>query len=183
MKFKPTRRTLLRLQSLAFVLALCVAAGLAAWASTVWHHAADWTWSQQNSLTPASRQVLARLNKPVVITAFANPRSKLGAYERRLLARYQRADARIQVRFANPDTALAEVRKLGIDTPGELHLSYGTQGENLKDVSESGITNALLRLAKGATETIVFISGHGEADPQGKRNYDMNRFAAALAQQ
>ncbi|MGH8128923.1 MAG: DUF4350 domain-containing protein, partial [Gammaproteobacteria bacterium] len=49
--------------------------------------------------------------------------------------------------------------------------------------SESGITNALLRLAKGATETIVFISGHGEADPQGKRNYDMNRFAAALAQQ
>lgn len=183
MKLRPARRTILRLQSLAFVLALCVAAGLAAWASTVWHHAADWTWSQQNSLTPASRQVLARLSKPVTITAFVDPGSKIGTYERHLLARYQRADAHIRVRFSNPDTAIVAVRRLGIETPGELHLDYGKRGENLKDISESGITNALLRLAKGATATVIFISGHGEADPQGKRNYDMSRFAAALTQQ
>jgi len=183
MKAKLTRRSMLRLQSLGLVAALCVAAGLAAWASVVWHHAADWTWSRQNSLTPASRQVLTRLDKPVTITAFARPGDKVANYERRLLSRYQRADARIRVRFANPDTALAKVRKLGIDTPGELHLSYGTRDENLKNVSESGITNALLRLARGAPATIVFITGHGESAPDGKRNFDMSRFTNVLKQQ
>lgn len=183
MRFKPARRTLLRLQSLALVASLCAAAGLAAWASVVWHDTADWTWDHQNSLTAASRNVLARLDKPVTITAFVRPGDRVAAYERRLLARYRRADSRIRIRFTNPDTALAEVRRLGIDTPGELHVSYGSHGENLRDVSESGITNALLRLAKGGAATVVFVSGHGESDPHGKRNYDMGRFAGALSQQ
>lgn len=183
MKFKPGRRVLLRLQSLGLVLALCVAAGLAAWASVTWHHTSDWTWNEQNSLTTASRRVVARLEKPVVITAFARPGGKVTAYEHQLLARYQRASSRIRVRFVNPDTALAEVRKLGIDTPGELHVRYGSHGENLTDVSESGITNALLRLSKGSAATVVFITGHGEADPNGQRNYDLGRFASALDKQ
>ncbi len=184
MHFPFSHRSMLRLQSLAFVVALCIAAGLAAWASTVWQHTADWTWNQQNSLTPASRQVLARLSKAVIITAFVRPDGgRIARYERRLLARYRRADAHIRIRFTNPDTALAEVRKLGIDTPGELHVSYGDRGENLKNVSESGITNALLRLAKGVPATVVFISGHGEANPHGQRNYDMGRFGAVLEQQ
>lgn len=181
--FHPTRRFWLRLQSAALILVLCIAAGLLAWASTVWHLTSDWTWSQSNSLTPASRKALARLDRPITLTAFVQDSGRLSDFEHHLLDRYRRADPRIRIRFVNPDTALAEIRKLGITTPGEIRVTYGDRGSNLKTISESGVTNALLRLARGHATRVVFVTGHGEADPGGKRNYDLGRLGQVLAQQ
>ncbi len=178
-----TRRFWLRLQSAALVLMLCIAAGLLAWASTVWHIDSDWTWSQSNSLTPASRKALARLDQPITLAAFVQDSGRLSSYEHHLLNRYKRADSRIRTRFVNPDTALAEIRKLGITVPGEMRVTYGNRAANLKTISESGITNALLRLARGKATQVVFVTGHGEANPDGKRNYDLGRFAKVLVQQ
>lgn len=178
-----SRRFWLRLQSLLLVLVLCVAAGLLAWASMVWRTTADWTWSGSNSLTAASKRVLGRLDHPVTLSAYIQGSGRLSAYEHHLLARYKRADSHIHIRFVNPDTALAEVRKLGITTPGEMRVEYGSRGTNLKTISESGITNALLRLARGGSTRVLFATGHGEADPNGKRNYDLGRFGDQLAQQ
>jgi len=183
MRITPRSRFALRLQSTVLVLALCALAGLAAWASTVWHTQADWTWGHRNSLTAASRRVLDKLRQPVTLTAFVPPGSNLAHRERLLLNRYRRADAHIHVRLVNPDTAPGEMRKLGITTPGELYVSYGKRGNKLDDVSESGITNALLRLARGSGTRIAFVTGHGEATPSGKRNFDLGRFGKALRKQ
>ena len=182
-RFQPSRRFWLRLQSVAIVAVLCVTAGLLAWASTVWHSTSDWTWTQSNSLTAASRKALGRLDRPITLTAFVQEHGRLSSYEHHLLERYKRADHRITLRFVNPDTALTEVRKLGITTPGEIRVSYGQRATNLKTISESGITNALLRLARDKATHVVFVDGHGEADPTGKRNFDLGRFGAVLAQQ
>jgi hypothetical protein len=179
----PTRRFWLRLQSAVLVLVLCIAAGLLAWASNVWHLTSDWTWSRSNSLTAASRKTLARLDRPITLTAFVQDSGRLSDFEHHLLDRYKRADPRIRTRFVNPDTALAEIRKLGITLPGEIHVTYGDRGSNLKTISESGITNALLRLARGHATRVVFVTGHGEATPDGKRNYDLGRFGQVLARQ
>ncbi len=128
-------------------------------------------------------ELLAKLDKPVTISAFVRPDTALARTEHELLERYHRADSRIRLRFVNPDTALEELRKLGITTVGELYVSYGKRGEKLDDVSESGISNALLRLSRGAEKQVVFITGHGEADPLGKRNYDLGNFGATLRRQ
>jgi len=181
--FHPSRRFWLRLQSAALVLVLCVVAGLLAWASTVWHGTSDWTWSQSNSLTAASRKALGRLDQPITLTAFVQGSGRLSNFEHHLLGRYKRAFPRIHTRFVNPDTALAEIRKLGITVPGEIRVAYGSRGTNIKTISESGITNAVLRLARGNATPVVFISGHGEANPDGKRNYDLGRFGKQLTQQ
>lgn len=176
-------RLAMRIQSVAVVLALLVVAGLAAWASLTWQYTADWSYGHRNSLTGASRKLLAQLSEPVTLTAFVRPGSNLAGLERRLLERYRRADPKIRLRFVNPDVALAELRSLGITTPGEIYVSYGAHGTKIDDVSESGISNALLRLARGADERVVFVDGHGEADPAGKRNYDLGNFGAALQRQ
>lgn len=180
---KPARRTILRAQSIALVLALLVVAGLVGWGTITWQSSADWTYAHRASLGSASRKLLATLDQPVTITAFARPNSHIARVERRLLKRYQRVSPAIRVHFVNPDTALAQVRKLGITTVGELYVRYGAHGMKLDNVSEAGITNAILRLARGAGQRIVFITGHGEADPGGKRNYDLGRFGAALERQ
>jgi len=179
----PTRRFWLRLQSAALVLVLCAVAGLLAWASTVWHDSADWTWSQGNSLTAASRKALGRFDQPITLTAFVQDSGRLSSFEHHLLGRYKRAFPRIHTRFVNPDTALAEIRKLAITVPGEIRVTYGNRATNLKTISESGITNALLRLARGKATPVVFTTGHGEANPGGKRNYDLGHFGKVLAQQ
>lgn len=183
MRINRTSRRLLRAQSVALIVALLVLAGLAAWASTVWTWQGDWTWGHRNSLTQASRKVLETLQEPVAITAFVVPGSNLAHQERLLLERYHRADKQIQVRFVNPDVALAEMRHLGINTPGEIYVGYGRRGEKLDDISESGITNALLRLSKGTNAQVVFVTGHGEASPKRERNFDVSRFAHLLEKQ
>lgn len=181
MKFN--RRLVLRVQSIVLVAALLVAAGLIAWASVNWQSSADWTFAQRASLGAQSHHVLATLEKPVTITAFARRESHIGQVEARLLERYQRASPNIQVHFVNPDTALSQVRKLGITIEGELYVSYGKHGMKLDDISESGVTNALLKLSRGTGKRIVFITGHGEANPMGQRNFDLGQFGAALKRQ
>ena len=176
-------RLYLRAQSVALVLVLCALAGLTAWASTVWTFQSDWTWGHRNSLTAASRRVLAKLTRPATLTAFVQPGSNLAHRERLLLERYRRADQRIRVRFVNPDTAPGEMKKLGITTTGELYVGYGRRGEKLDDISESGITNALLRLARGTSMRVAFVIGHGESAPAGKRNFDFGHFTNALKKQ
>ncbi|HEX5313715.1 MAG TPA: GldG family protein [Gammaproteobacteria bacterium] len=183
MRITRSTRWLLRAQSLAFVVLLLVLAGLAAWISNTWTFGVDLSYGRRNSLSTSSRALLAKLDQPVTITAFVRPGSQLAGLEHQLLARYRRADPQVRLRFVNPDTALAELRLLDITTVGELYVEYGGRGEKLDDVSEAGVTNALLRLARGGAERIVFVSGHGEADPQGDRNDDLGRFGAALERQ
>ncbi|MGH8426926.1 MAG: GldG family protein [Gammaproteobacteria bacterium] len=174
---------MLRTQTLGLAVLLLALAGFAAWATSTRIFTADFSYGHANSLTATSRKVLASLSEPTTITAFVQPESVLEAAERRLLERYTRADPRIRLRFVNPDTALPELRKLGITTSGELYVQYGKRGEKLDDVSETGITNALLRLSRGANERVVFVTGHGEASPEGDRNYDLGHFGAALQRQ
>jgi len=180
---KLDRRLVLRAQSVALIIALLAVAALFAWASITWQTNADWTYAHRASLGTQSLRVLATLEKPATITAFARRDSHIGQVEARLLERYQRVSPDIRVRFVNPDTALAQVRKLGITTTGELYVSYGGHGMKLDDISESGVTNALLKLSRGTGKRIVFITGHGEANPQGKRNFDFGKFGGALERQ
>lgn len=182
MRITARTRFVLRAQSIVLLALVLGLAGLAAWASITWTVGADWSYGR-NSLTPASRRVLAELAGPATITAFVTPHTDLAESEHQLLSRYAAADSRIRIRFVNPDLAPAELQKLGITTLGELYVGYGGRGEKLMDVSESGITNALLRLARGTKERVTFVTGHGEVDPEGKRNYDLGDFGRALAQQ
>lgn len=180
---KPQKRVLLRLRSLSLVGLLLLLAGLGAWAGRTWVFHADWTYTQANSLSRASRQVLAKLTRAVTITAFVRPDTPLAAAERILLARYHRADPRIRIRYLNPDTALGKMRTLGITAVGTLYLQYGKRNLTLTQVSETGITNALLRLVRTRHALIVFTSGHGEVGPDKSGNSGYGRFAATLEQQ
>ncbi|MGH8273276.1 MAG: GldG family protein [Gammaproteobacteria bacterium] len=177
------RRLALRAQSIALIAALLALAGFAAWATLAWQAQVDVSYGHRNSLGAASRKVLAALKEPVEITAFARPGTQVARIERRLLERYRRVEPGIRLRFVNPDTALGEMRKLGITTVGELYVQYGARGGKLDKISEAGISSALLRLARGSSKEIVFITGHGEASPTGKHNYDLGRFGAALKRQ
>ncbi|MCF6217479.1 MAG: GldG family protein [Gammaproteobacteria bacterium] len=169
-----------RLQNLVFIVLFLSIIALLAWLSTRYTLESDWTNNSRNTLSEASIQLLATLNKPVEIEAFVRE----GDLEREavsdLISRYQRHKADITLHFINPDTEPKKVREQGITVVGELVIHYDKKRENIKLSSEESITNALQRLARADERWIVFLSGHGERDPLGEANFHIGEWGSQL---
>lgn len=173
-------RLLFRIQNVAFVALFLGVIGLLGWLSTQYTYQADWTAGHRNTLSKASRQLLHKIHGPVTITAYARERPQLRQQIRDLVGRYQRVKPDVHLEFINPDTVPAQVRDLGITVDGELVIQYQGRSEQLTHLSESGLTNALLRVASGAKRWVVFLTGHGERDPNGRANFDLGDFGREL---
>lgn len=174
-------RLKLRLESYLFVGLLLAAIGLLGWLSTRYGFESDWTATGRNSLSPPSRQLLATLDQPVTITAFARPDEMLRGRIVDLVGRYQRVKSDLRLETVNPDTTPQRVRELDITVDGTLLVEYQGRSEKVLDLSEQTLTNALQRLARSGERWVVFLAGHGDRRPDGEANHDLGLFARELA--
>ncbi len=175
-------RLRIRLENILFVLLFLTAVGLLAWLSTR-HHLqvqADWTSQGRNTLSPASRELIARLDAPIEITAYAREEPVLRAHIQELVERYRRHKGNIELRYVNPDAVPNQVRQLGITADGELIIEYRGRSEHLQTHTEQAMTNALQRVARGGERWLVFLAGHGERDPLGQANHDLGNWGQHL---
>jgi len=170
-----------RLQSFSFYLLLITAIGLAGWLSE--HSARVWDWSDsaRNSLSPASRQLLAQLQAPLEMVSFTPSDPSLRRQVREILDRYRRQQPEwVHYRFVDPARHPDLTRKLGIRLSGELRLSYQGRSENLRQLDEERISNAIQRLLLRGERWIVGITGHGERRLDGGANHDLGEFGKEL---
>lgn len=124
----------------------------------------DWTESGTHSLSDQSRKVLAGLERDVEVTGFYS------ALEwppvRNLLERYSYESKRFHVEHADPTARPDLVQKYGIGSEqlsrGVLRVSLGDESTVLDDVTEEKLTNALVKLTRGAEKTVYFLTGHRE---------------------
>lgn len=181
MKVTAQSRRLLRWQNLAFVVLLLLVTGLLAWLSTRYVYQADWTASGRNTLSPASVELLGRLSGEVAITAYAREAPPLvRKHIAELVGRYQRHKPDMRLEFVNPDLEPQKVRELNITMDGEMVIEYQGRSEQLRDVTENGLTNALQRLARGGERRLEFLAGHGERSPAAAQNFDVSAWASQL---
>ena len=173
-------RLLLRLQSLVFTILFVGVIGLLAWLSTQYVYQTDWTAGGRNTISGDTRQLLGRLDDGIQIIAFAREDELLRKQIQSQIGTYQRFKQDITLEFVNPDTSPERVREQGVTVDGELVISYQGRSENLTSLSESSITNALLRLSRQGERWIVFLSGHAESDPHGEANFDLGLFGKEL---
>ncbi len=182
MQVTPKSRFQVRLQYYLFIVLFIVAMGLLAWISNRYSFEADWTANQRNSLSPASIALLERIQGPVTITAFAsddNP-DQLRVPISEFIGRYQRYKPDIELRFINPETSPQLVRDMGIRVDGELVVEYQSRTEHVQRLNEQALTNALQRLMRSGERKIVFVTGHGERNPDGDANFDLGEFTRRL---
>ncbi len=172
----------IRLQHLLFTALFLVLVGLLAWLSQRYYTEWDWTAAGRHTLSEASRKVLQTLEGTVVITAYAREDNQLRERIRELVLPYQRAKTDLKLVFVNPDLHPEKVRELGITMDGELVIDYRQRKEKIHDLSETALTNALVRLAGSGRQKVVFVTGHGERDPEGEANFDLGRFGDNLRQ-
>lgn len=169
-----------RLQNYLFLLLLAAIIGSLAWLSTRYYFEADWTATARHSLSPASIALLQQMPHELSITSYASEDQNLRRSISGLIQRYRRYKENISFSFINPDRVPDKVRALGITSNGELLLEYQGRRQNLTNLSEQSITNALQQLARGSERWLVFLSGHGERDPQGSANHDLHDWARQL---
>jgi len=170
----------LRIQNTIFVVLLLAIVGVLAWLSHHYSFESDWTASGRNTLSKASTALLAQLDKPVTITSYATEDEAIRRAVNELIKRYQRHKSDINFHFVNPDIEPEKVRQLGVSVNGELVIEYQGQQENLKNLSEMGITNTLQRLARSGERWLAFLDGHGERKPHGPANHDLDTWVKQL---
>ena len=170
----------LRLASTSFVVLLLTVVGLLLWLSRDVHRQFDWTHNHRNTLSEASRTLLATLDKPLHVTAYARDTEGVRRNIGELVARYQRYKKDIVLEYVNPDTDPARVRDAGVRLDGELVVGYNGRTENLSQLTEEAFTNVLVRLGRGGERWVIFVSGHGERSPDRQANFDLSSWAAQL---
>ncbi len=168
------------LHQLLFYLLLAVAVGLTGWLSN--RHVLLWDWSAggRNTLSHTSQELLARLQEPLHITAFAPESPELRRRISDIIERYRRYRPDIQFSFVNPDRQPELVRQLGIKVMGELRLEYQSRAENLSTINEEALSNTIQQLMQGAERWIGVIKGHGERRTDGRANHDIGGFGDEL---
>lgn len=174
------QRIWLRAQHGLFLLLLLAGSALLAWQS--WQRSVEWDWTggARHSLSTASLAVLAQMQGPIRVEAFARTDDVLRTRIRDLVSRYQRAHEGIALEFVNPDLEPDRVRELGVTVDGELVISFDGRIENLDRLDEQSMTNLLNRLARGRDRLVGFLAGHGERDIRGQANHDLGEFGQQL---
>ena len=180
MKVTTRSKRQVRLQNILFVVLFVAAIGLLAGLSERYVYQADWTANSRNTLSDASVAVLEQMSGEISVSAFTTDVAALKQHIDDLIGRYKRYKKELRLAFVNPDTEPDQVRALGITQDGELLLEYQGRTEQVKELSEQAITNALQRLSRSAERWLVFVEGHGERSPFGEANHGLQVWAQQL---
>jgi ABC-type uncharacterized transport system involved in gliding motility auxiliary subunit len=144
---------------------------LLAFLTTRYHARSDWTETGTHSLGPQTTEVLAKLDTDVEITAFYQAIAARPARE--FLERYQYASPRFKVAFVDPLARPGLVKESGVTESklanGVVLVKLGGEKVEVTDLTESAMTNALVKLTRGKAKKIYFLTGHNErvADGEG----------------
>jgi ABC-type uncharacterized transport system involved in gliding motility auxiliary subunit len=182
MKLNHKTRLQLRIQSTLFIVLFIGVTGLLAWLTQQYHFKIDLTASQSNSLSGPTLRLLQSLKQPVSITAYVSPVNKIKEGMDAIFQRYQQSQPLIEYHSVNPDFVPDALREYNIQRDGEVVIEIDGRHENLQQITESSITNAIARLTRQAERWVMFVSGHGERDPYGEANFDLQLFGARLAE-
>lgn len=178
----------LRLQLLVhhgvFVVLLVAAVGLLAKLAMEYRVQWDITRSARNSVSQASRDVLAQMRGPITVTAFATTRdTRLGEIRkliRDFIAPFQAVKPDMKLVFVNPDEQPGLAREAGVEANGEMIVEFDGRREHLKSLSEQAFANLLMRLARRQERLVMYLDGHGERKLDGSANHDLGELGRQL---
>jgi hypothetical protein len=129
----------------------------------------DLTATKIFSLSPATVQMLKRLEKPVHVVFFNDPmmRDTVEIYEQ-----MARETDKLTVEFYDPMLNPAQARMRGVEFAGTA--IYESEGRKMQvnGPTETDIANGILRISQGVQQTVCFLDGHGEPDPFSLESHD-----------
>ncbi len=181
MKLNARTRLQIRIQSGVFLLLFIALLAVLAWLSNRYPVTIDMSANQRNSLSQETARLLESVDYPLQVTLFITPRNNRKQLLETLFERYHQLQPNIRFQSLNPDLHPDLLRAHDIRFPVEVLLEYQGRSENISQISESNVSNALQRLLRQGERWLVFMQGHGERNPYGEANHDYSLFATQLA--
>jgi hypothetical protein len=175
------------LRNAIFIVLLVGSASGLGYIATHYHVQRDITHNANNSLDPASVELLTQMDGPIKVTIYATEHdARLGDIRKILgefMSLYQRYKSDIELVFIDPSEEEEKARAAGIQLNGETVIEYAGRSEHLTQINEQIVTGTLLRLAHTRGQTLMYLDGHGERKLDGIANHDLGvPFGAKLKQ-
>ncbi|MFB3907889.1 MAG: DUF4350 domain-containing protein [Candidatus Eisenbacteria bacterium] len=141
---------------------------------------ADLTARGLNRLSEASRQIVRAAEAPIELIGVYRETSPDRERAVDLLEVYRVASTRIRTRMLDPDRSPEEARGLGVTRAGVILVRSGSVQEEVDELTESDITEAILRVENPRRTVIAFTTGHGEPKLTDGSPGGLARFAKTL---
>ena len=119
----------------------------------------DATANKRYSLSPETKKIVDGLKEPATITYY-NVSSHF-TEGKDILDEYRALSSKVQVKYVDPIKDPIAARQAGIQNAGTATVQIGAHTEIASDMTEEGLTGAIIRDIKGNTRTVCFVSGSG----------------------
>jgi ABC-type uncharacterized transport system involved in gliding motility auxiliary subunit len=133
----------------------------------------DLTRNQRFSLASQTTNLLAGLNKDIEIYAFFERGTQGWQWADNLINQYLHQSTHIRKIFVDPDQNPQLAQEMGITSYSSTVVKCGSRTELLTTLSESSLTNAILKVFREEMKGVYIVKGHGEKDPT---NREMNGY-------
>lgn len=133
----------------------------------------DTTEQKVYTLAPQTVSVLNELEQPVLARCFFVG-GKIDPKVEGLLNRMKQANSKFDWVVIDPEKERVLIEQLGINEASTIHLGFTDADVSKKDnarqskvigkIGEQELVNGLLKLTRGGSKVLYFVTGHGEAD-------------------
>ncbi|MBW1710680.1 MAG: GldG family protein [Deltaproteobacteria bacterium] len=129
-------------------------------------HSARWDLTQNKrfSLAPQTIKVLKNLTEPVKASAFFQENSPGQGRVKNIFEQYAHASAKFKYEMVDPDREPARVKAAKVTRNGTIVVEAAGRNEQIFNLNEEQLTNAIIRLVRTDKKRIYFLAGHGEKD-------------------
>jgi ABC-type uncharacterized transport system involved in gliding motility auxiliary subunit len=135
----------------------------------------DVTKNKLHTLSPDTQKTLENLKSEVTVLAFFSAGDQNMDVASELLNKYTRLTDKLKVQWIDPVKDPVMVKKYGIRKDGghRLVVLYPSpkEGETkapteqrVNDITEEGLTNAIVKVTHQSEKVVYFVTGHNEAD-------------------
>jgi len=137
------------------------------------------------SLSNQSEQIIKNLKAPLKLVALTgNPQVDEGKIQE-LFDLYKYANpSKVSTELVDPRTKPHLIDKYGFKQGNAVYVGYGEEDKQqvnrLNDFSEEAITNAILKLARGASKKIYYVQGHDEPALENEEQLGLKAFADSI---
>ncbi|MDL1956743.1 MAG: GldG family protein [Candidatus Desulfofervidus auxilii] len=167
------------LQSLIFIfifLGILIMANLFA---QQYHLRFDLTKEKRYTLSPQTVNVLKNLKTKVKVIGFFSSGSEREK-AKDLLEQYRYHSRKFNYTFIDPDRHPLEAKKYNVTRYNTIVVESGEKREQIYEITEEKLTNAIVRVTRPERKVIYFLKGHGEYDIDNRGKIGYSRLKTAL---
>jgi ABC-type uncharacterized transport system involved in gliding motility auxiliary subunit len=134
--------------------------GFLAFITTRQNFRSDWTVNKLYSLSDQTDKIMGSLDKEVRVTAFYKAGEQRGAKD--LLDEYAYRSGNLNYEFVDPDEKPQITRQYQVSKYNTVIVESGLKRETIETLSETNLTNAIMKVTREQDKMICFLTGHGE---------------------